>query len=415
MMLSRNAHEGEPMRSLKSFVLLLMLGLVFQGFSTEARADSIVVRSAQGKKLVTVDADGLRIRQDDKVVASIDVHSSVNDNFSILNAAGKRTLYFQGGFVYSSADDRLRLATVDGDDIRHGDRGKVVMNYHHPDLSPTAHDNRMFLVEDGELNVAQLVAVLYVIKPDLFALSADEQAAQLKSYKAAEEANNKAFQDVLVGRFEVANSDVDEWSSGLITTTRGKDDVHYLDMKLKGAELAGIAVQRTVFADKELWVAFAPKGAVALAVYEIDGGKLNGTWVPINAAKDGKGTFGTEQLDGPAGVSGDYAITAAKGPNGGAAYTGSLNIKRFEPQGGNGSDFQDTYLLTWTIGATKIYGIGAKVKYAQGKEALIAASGSTADFAVGHVRLESATSVKGIDFVNSKFKGGYIVVTRQND
>ncbi|MGC4006439.1 MAG: hypothetical protein QM811_26275 [Pirellulales bacterium] len=85
-----------------------VLGLVSS--VSYARAEAPVVRSADDKKLLVVDADGKRIRNaaDDKVVVAIDVHSTVNDNFSVLGTDGKPALYYQDGIVYLAADKRLR-------------------------------------------------------------------------------------------------------------------------------------------------------------------------------------------------------------------------------------------------------------------------------------------------------------------
>ncbi|MGC4006440.1 MAG: hypothetical protein QM811_26280 [Pirellulales bacterium] len=41
----------------------------------------------------------------------------------------------------------------DDDDLRHGNGGKVAMNYKHPDLSPTAADNREFRVDGDKLSL----------------------------------------------------------------------------------------------------------------------------------------------------------------------------------------------------------------------------------------------------------------------
>ena len=63
----------------------------------------------------------------------------------------------------------------------------------------------------------------------------------------------------------------------------------------------------------------------------------------------------------------------------------------------------------------KIAGVAAKIKLADGKSVLIAASGTKGDFAVGHVTCESATLAKGIDFLTNKGAAGYIVWTKQNE
>jgi hypothetical protein len=259
-----------------------------------------------------------------------------------------------------------------------------------------------------------LIAALYVLKPEIFKLTKEEEAALKAAMKEAEAESDAEFGKVLVGKFDVLNSSVSDWGGGAIAITRGKDDFHYLDMKLKKESLAGIGLKRRVGGWDEIWIAFAPEGAVALAVYDIEEGKLTGKWLPINAAKDGKETLGSEMLEGPASLDGDFKIIEAKAPNKGAAYAGTVTIKPHTPTGGNSSDLFNLYSVTWNFGATKIPGVAARLKYGDGKSALIVASGTKGDFAVGHVTCESATLAKGIDFFSSKRGPGYIVWTKQN-
>jgi hypothetical protein len=373
------------------------------------------ITDKDGTRLLTIgksEPNRIRRASDDKVVASIE---EATNCFFILDAEGKRAFLVAGGFVYPADEKRVRCATVDGADIRTGDRGKIAMNYRHPDFCPTAAENRVYRVEGAELTAAQVLAVLTVLRPKIFEVSKEEAERQIKAYQEAEAESDKAFANVLTGKFEVLNSSVKDWGGGLTTITKGKDGFHYIDLQLKGGKLAGIGVKSpSKEGYPELWTAFAPEGAVALAVYEIKGGKLTGKWVPINAAKDGSAVLGSESLEGPESLDGEFKITEAKAPNGGAAYAGTVTIKPFKSEE-NSSDLESLYTVTWNVGGVKIAGVGAKVKVAEGKYVLLAASGTKGEFAVGHVGCESATNCKGIDFLTSKGLAGYIVWTRQND
>ncbi|MGC4006441.1 MAG: hypothetical protein QM811_26285 [Pirellulales bacterium] len=252
-----------------------------------------------------------------------------------------------------------------------------------------------------------------MLKPQIFALSEEEKAAQLKAYMAAAAESDKAFDQVLDGKFEIINSNVKAFGAGDFVHTRGKEGgTYYVELNIKDAPMKGIAVRRKASSYEELWVAFAPQGAVALCVYEIDGTKLNGTWYPINGAKDGATVNGAETLTAEK-TPGTYKITTAKGPNGGAEYTGTLTAKPYVPADGNSTNFAGMFQLTWTLGKTKLQGVGVRVKGAEGKDVILAAAGAGKEgFGVGHVYCESATSIKALDFLFSDGKSGYINLTR---
>jgi len=116
----------------------------------------------------------------------------------------------------------LKIAVFDGDNIRHGARvnGKVLINYHHPDLCPTSSANRIYSIEGPELTKQQLVAGLYLLKPDMFKLSDDEIAAQQKARKeAGAEEDRLAKMDQVAGKWTMLNSrgPVEKLSQGSIT------------------------------------------------------------------------------------------------------------------------------------------------------------------------------------------------------
>ena len=85
-------------------------------------------------------------------------------------------------------------------------------------------------------------------------------------------------------------------------------------------------------------------GKSGVVVYKVAGGLLNGKW-----AMTGTSGMGTEELKGPAGVSGTYTIIASKSPQSGAAYHGKVTIT---PKGA-------VRTVTWTLTSGESYsGVG---------------------------------------------------------
>lgn len=377
-------------------------------WTVPASADTANIRpDPSGKRLLFIDGNDIRREPGGKRLLFID-GDSLRDA-----PGGKRLLFIDGDNVRADFGG-IRLAFIDGSNIRRSPGGKRLLFIDGDNIRPDPQGKRLLFI-DGKVTKAQLIAALFILKPEIFKLT-DAEVAELKAaMKKAEAESDKEFKNVLLGKFDVVNSSVPEWAGGEVTTTCGKDDFHYLDLKLKKASLAGIGLPRRSAGWDELWIAFAPEGAVALAVYEIDKGNLTGKWIPINAAKDGSETLGTETLSGPTNLDGEFKIVEAKAPNNGAEYAGTVTIRPTKPADGNSSDLFDLYAVTWNFGATKVPGVGARVKYGDGKSALLVASGTKADFAVGHVTCESATNCKGIDFFSNKRGAGYIVWTRASN
>ncbi len=376
-------------------------------WAAPASAETASIRpDPSGKRLLFVDGNDIRREPGGKRLLFID-----GDNIRP-EPGGKRVLFIDGDNIRPEPGG-IRLAFIDGQNIRRSPNGKRLLFIDGSNIRPEPNGKRLLFI-DGNVSKAQLVASLLVLKPEIFKLTKEEEAALKKEMQENEAESDTAFSNVLLGKFDVLNSSVGDWSGGVVTTTKGKDGFHYLDLKLKKESLAGIGLPRRGAGWDELWIAFAPEGAVALAVYDIDGGKLTGKWIPINAAKEGKDSLGSETLEGPASLDGEFKIVAAKAPNKGEAYSGTVTIAPYTPPDGNSSDLFDLYSVTWNFGTAKVQGVGAKVKHGDGKAALIVASGTKAEFAVGHVTCESATNAKGIDFLSNKRGAGYIVWTKSN-
>jgi hypothetical protein len=387
---------------------MAVMTAVFLGGAVTLQAEGADIRNEPGgKRLLFVDGDDIRNEPGGKRRLFID------GNELRTEPGGKVLLYVDGDDIRPKFGG-IRLATIDEDSIRRNPGGKRLLFIDGDDLRPEPGGKRLYFI-DGKVSRIQLVAVLYLLKPELFKLTPKEEEAIKAAMKAAEAGSDAAMANVLLGKFDVLNSSNGDWGGGVISTVQGKDGFHYLDMKLKNATLSGIGMKKPGKGQDELWIAFAPEGAVALAVYEIDEGKLTGQWIPMNAAKDGKTVLGHETLQGPAKLAGTFKIVSAKAPNNGAEYTGTATLTPYKPADGNASDLFEMYSMTWTFGTVKIPGVAARIKTTDGKSVLIAASGTKGDFAVGHVTCQSATLSKGIDFLTNKGAAGYIVWVKQNE
>jgi hypothetical protein len=387
--------------------MVVMTSVFLCGAVTLQAQEADIRHEPGGKRLLFIDGDDIRNEPGGKRRLFID------GNELRTEPGGKVLLYVDGDDIRPKFGG-IRLACIDDDSIRRNPTGKRLLFIDGDDLRPEPGGKRLYFI-DGKVTRIQLIAALYLLMPELFKLTPKEEAALQAAMKAAEAESDAAMANVLLGKFDVLNSSNSDWGGGVVSTVAGKDGFHYLDMKLKKVNLSGIGVKRPGQGQDELWLAFAPEGAVALAVYEIDGGKLTGQWIPMNAAKDGKTVLGHETLQGPATLNGTFKIVSAKAPNDGAEYGGTVTLAPYKPADGNSSDLFDLYSVTWTFGTVKVAGVAARVKTTDGKSVLIAASGTKGDFAVGHVTCQSATLAKGIDFLTNKGATGYIVWTKQNE
>src|SRR3954468_3175367 len=121
------------------------------------------------------------------------------DDKEVSKPGGKMLIYIDGndlllGDIHAAPflvvdDDDVRpavagviIAHFDGEDIRHGPHsdGKVLINYSHPNLAPSSSENRIYSIEGEQLTKQQLVAGLYLLKPEMFKLSDEEISAQKK-------------------------------------------------------------------------------------------------------------------------------------------------------------------------------------------------------------------------------------------
>ncbi len=363
---------------------------LFLARSTMAETPTLIESASDGKRLLQLDGKDIEDPGTHKRLLTID-----GDNL-LLDPAAPAILVVDGHDVRHTAAG-VKLAVFDGDNLRHGNSvdGKVLMNYHHPDLCPDSKSDRVYTVDGQALTPQQLVGVLYLLKPELFKLTDAETVAQQKAMaEAGAEADKLAAQDQVAKPWMVLNGHgpVEKINAGTITFTPRKGGVYPVTFdytKGGGPSFTGVAASTELSGDRYIWAAYGTPKTVGLCVYKIDGGKLSGRWHPWYDQGDPK-NIGTEELEGPDTLDGDYKITAAKAPATGAAYTGTVTIKPLEVVGA--ADDEKPYSVTWTIGETKLQGIAIRTK-----NYLYVATGGT-DTMIGKFKMENGNSTFQGDF-----------------
>ncbi len=336
-----------------------LLVTLFVGASAALAVERQDIRPEPGgKRLLFVDEKDIRLEPGGKRVLYID------DNYIRTEPGGKALLYVDGDDIRPDRGD-IRLAFIDkyGNFRRNPNSDNVLIHYKHPDLSPTHIDNRIFFVDGPELTRQQLVAVLYYLKPEIFKLS-DAEIASLRKAMADEAKAEEvaAAADHVAGKWMVLSGSgpVAKIGGGGMTIGPKKGDAYPVVIdhsKTGGPQWTGVGVYKEMSGDKSMWVAYGTPKTIGLCVYEIKDGSLDGKWYPWYVDGDAK-NVGTETLTGPATLDGEYKIAAGKAPFTGAAYSGTVTIKPAKIVGA--ADTAKPYLLSWTMGAVKVSGIGIR-------------------------------------------------------
>ncbi len=364
-------------------VVPFFVALVF--INAVATAGSFICSEPGGKRLIYISDKEISKESDrGKVLLYID------GNDILTNPTAGATFVVDDHDIRHSAAG-LVIARFDGDDIRHGSYadGKVMINYHHPDLCPNSAADRIYSIEGDPISKQQLVAGLYLLKPEMFKLSDAEIAAQKKEIKeAGEEQDRKDAADQVAGKWDVLNSNgiMEKLGAGTITVDAKKGDAYPVNIDLTkggGPQWTGVGVYKLIVGDKFFWTAYGTPKTVAICAYDIDGGTLKGTWYPWYVNGDAK-NVGTETLTGPESLDGEFKIEAGKAPFTGAAYSGTVTIKPATIVGT--SDDAKPYKLTWMIGGTKINGIGIR-----SKNLLFVATGTGADVNIARFKIGNGT------------------------
>jgi|GEM_PF-3040804 len=378
---------------LVAVVLSMLLG------SGGLRAQTNVRPEPSGKRILFVDGDTIRPDPSGNRLLFIDGGDTLRPNPS-----GERLLFVDHDGDIRHSPGGVRLACWDGDTLRRTPAGPILLVVDGGDtIRPTMNGPRMYFFDGPKLSKIQITAVLYQLKPELFKLSAEEIAAKEKKMAEngkAEEARLAA--DPWVGDHQIAgqNTTATTKRTGSIAITK-QGDFYAITYKTgENPAWSGIGAPVTLVqgADPELWAAVAPSGAVSLGTYAINGGNLTGTWIPVNADHD-KAVLGFENLAGAPQLGGVYKITGGKLPNGGAAYTGALNI---DPLPATFSGTAKCYRIRWATGTSAV---GFVVK-----NHLTVAAGWGADWEVLRFRLD--TSALQVDLLNKTGAEGSYTIFR---
>ncbi len=372
-------------RGRKLFLALSFVVLVGSTLAHAANSHSFLCQEPGGKRLI--EFSGENGKEVSKPGGSTLIYIDGND-ILVGDIHATATLVVDDHDVRPSPTG-VKIATFDGDNILHGTSDKVLINYKHPNLCPTFADDRIYSVEGDELSKQQLVAGLYLLKPEMFKLSEEETAAQIKDMKDAEaEVEKQAAADQVAGKWQVLNSHgpVEKLGQGSIVVAPKKGDAYPVTFDLTkggGPNWTGVGIYKEFKGDKTFWTAYGTPKSIGLCVYEIDGGNLKGTWYPWYIDGDAKNT-GTEELKGPESLDGDFTITSAKAPTSGTPYSGTVTIKPLNITGAD--DNGKPYSVTWTMGTVKVNGIGIR----SGKF-LFVSSGSGADVMIAKYKIDNGT------------------------
>jgi hypothetical protein len=386
---------GHPLSDAMKIPTLLALGsLLLAAASLHAQTTQTNIRpDPAGKRILFVDGPNIRPEPGGKRLLFVD-----GDNLRP-DPGGKRLLFIDQYGDVRPEPGGVRLAHWDGITLRKSPGGPRLGVLDDKSFRPEMTGPRFFFLDGDPLSRMQLTAVLYLLKPEFFQISADEKAAKEKEMaKNGAEEDARRAEDHFPGDHVILShsSTTGPSRKGSVQITRQGE---FYAIALKTGEnpaWQGIGVKVTTTGnDQELWAGIAPAGAVALGIYGIKGGNLAGTWIPINATAD-KSQYGYETLVGPAQLGGIYKITSGKLPNGGVTYTGALNI---DPLSESLIADAPCYRFRWATGTTALaFRVGDR---------LAVAAGWGADYEVLRLRLDHHDGLGGAFLGKSGAKGVY--------
>lgn len=347
-----------------------------------------------GKPLLFVDGDDIRPEPGGKRLLFIDGDSLRPE------PGGKRLLFIDGDNVRPDPAG-IRIAFLDGKEIRRRPAGQVLLHVLHPDIRDRFGGQRLLFIDGKELTKAQLVAVIYQLRPAVFKLTEKEEAdlkAEMAANAKAEEERLKA--DPIPGKYSIAAFNSSDGKNRKGTVTAVKHGTYYkLRFQFEGEVWDGAAAR---VGKEELWAAIGPEHTAALAMFDVtaDGG-LNGAWVPTYLLGTENPVFGSEQLTAVNKQGTDFKIKAAKLPKTGDAYEGTLKATPVQAQL-NGEGI--TASMVWTLGTNKVYGVGLR----SGNKVAVAAAAAK-EFAIVRFKADGA-QLTGDFLTNTGAKGYYTLL-----
>lgn len=365
-----------------SFVLVWLCCLLLAPLA-RLQAQTDIRPEPGGRRILFVDGDDIRPAPGGKRLLFVD-GTDIRPE-----PGGKRLLCLENDNIRPTPNG-IRLAFWDGQTLRRTPAGKVLLFVDGDIIRPYFNGPRMYFIDGPKLSQAQLTAVLYVLKPELFTLSADETAAKQKEMAVNEATEDKRLAaDQWVGDHAFASQDTPattKRTGSIAIAKRG----NYYAITYNTADnppWQGIGVKvQFPGSDPELWAAVAPGGAASLGIYEVNGGALRGVWIPVNANEDAS-VLGFENLAGASPLGGAYKIVSGKLPNGGAAYSGALNI---DPLTATFTNTVKSYRVRWSTGTSAVGFLF--------KNRLAVAAGWGADWEI--LRMQLSSSSISVDLMN---------------
>lgn len=372
-------------------IALIAAGLI-AALAANLPAQTNIRPSPSGERLLFVDGQNIRREPGGNRLLFID-----GDNIRP-DPGGPRILFVDGPNVRPDPHG-IRLAFLDGKQIRRNPGSKPLLFVDHPNIRPDAHGDRMFFIDGPPLTKQQLVAVLHLLKPELFKLSPSEEAELKKAMAEAEAESEKKPEETSSATYTIAqfSSSDGQKRSGKVTLDK-RGNLYAMTFKFADAdEWQGVGFHN----GNELWVAAGPAKTVGLVIYTIQGGNLDGSWYPFYAPGTDEKNIGKEKITGSAQLNGTYKITMGRSPNSGDPYAGTVAI---QPQKLKLDDGTPVLSLNWQMGTFKAAGVGLRLG-----NHLVASSGTGKEFSVVRFKVENGNLIG--DFVsNTGAKGFYTLI-----
>lgn len=350
-------------------------------------AQTSIRETPGGERILFVDGKDLRRKPGGDRILFVD-GNDIRDK-----PGGDRLLFIDGNSVRQTPGG-VRLLFVDGNDYRRKPGSPILLHVGHPDIRPSASGSRLYFIDGPPLTRQQLVAVLFHLRPDLFKLSAEEEAAlQREMQQARMESESEMKRDKAVGNFSIVVQTAN-WANPHKGQARveKKGDLYCLKLKLEdGAEWEGVAMREGA----TMYAALGPVGLCQLGIYEIKDKELEG----IFYASDGSPERGEESLKGGRKRTDPYKITAGKAAGSGKTYTGSLQIVQ---QRVTLENQEPTFFLQATIDKQKRYGVGV-----QFGSKLVTCQGGTKDLLVIKFAVKPDGDLVGSFFASNGASGYY--------
>ena len=361
----------------------------------------------------------------------------VNDSARLEDADGKAVLDYDpdtstGFSIRKPKDQYVRLLWSNGHQLCKGVSGKVVFDYdgRNRSIAINGSDRETYTVtchngnSESRLEAWQVVAIAYALQPKLFEVSkADAEAQRAEAAMNAKE-TEQFYATRLAGEFDVLSTNSPVFRDAKCLAKPVGKFVYMQYALSNGTKLQGIGVHKNPGEgnDQErILTALNSDGVVALGIYEVESGQLQGSWFPTSLLADPKASLGIENLKGKTGdkLAGKFTITEGKTPTKGEPYSGTLELKPIQRNDGG---VTPTYELTWSLGTVTIKGIGIQVRLYDAKTKthktyLVAAVGNGEVLVGQHFGISSSDvhldyAASGKTIAGDESTTGYIMLSK---